>query len=161
MSVSPLHVVTTQNVAMPAASTPAHSGSFFERQHYPASNEGWRHRLFRQGGIEGQGFRAAVVRAVQQAVLEAVLLGRTGVVQDPVLQPRDRIDDHRRGQFAAGQDGDGTVEKMRHVAVGDDAAAQLLQVLHQGHFPGRVLRLTGKPQLPLHVLACLRGRNRL
>ena len=47
--------------------------------------------------------RVAVVRAVQQAVLEAVLLGRAGVVQGAFLQPRHRIHYHRRGQFAARQ----------------------------------------------------------
>ena len=43
------------------------------------------------------------MRAIQQAVLEAVLHRRVGVVQRALLQPADRIDQHRRGQLAAGQ----------------------------------------------------------
>ncbi len=41
------------------------------------------------------------VRAVQQAVLEAVLGGRFGVIERPVLQARDRIDQYRGRQLAA------------------------------------------------------------
>src|SRR5688572_18931899 len=53
--------------------------------------------------------RAGVMRAVQQqwawsgAGLEAVLGRRLGVVQGAFLQPGDRVDHHRRGEFATGQ----------------------------------------------------------
>ena len=43
------------------------------------------------------------MRAVEQAVLEAVLGGRLGVVERAFLQPADRVDQHRGGQLAAGQ----------------------------------------------------------
>ena len=43
------------------------------------------------------------MRAVEQAVLEAVLGGRFGVVQGAFLQAADGIDHHRRRQLAAGQ----------------------------------------------------------
>ena len=48
--------------------------------------------------------RTRVMRAVQQAVgLEAVLDRRFGIVQRPVLEPRDGIHDHRGRQFASGK----------------------------------------------------------
>jgi len=45
--------------------------------------------------------RPRVVRAVEQAVRERILLRRGRVVERAVLQPSDRIDQHRRGQLAA------------------------------------------------------------
>lgn len=52
-------------------------GSFFERQHYPASNEGWRHRLFRLAFLhetrEERNFDLFLILAIIASVLVVML----------------------------------------------------------------------------------------
>ena len=57
----------------------------------------------RRHAFGAQAVGARVVRAVEQAVLETVLIGRFRIVARAFLQTTDGIDDHRRRQFAARQ----------------------------------------------------------
>mmetsp|Transcript_11763 Transcript_11763/g.27505 ORF Transcript_11763/g.27505 Transcript_11763/m.27505 type:complete len:216 (-) Transcript_11763:2284-2931(-) len=65
----------------------------------------------------GQGFRPAVVRAVQQAVRKTVLLVRLRIAQHAVLQAGDSIQQRQRRQFTAGQHKVAKAQLLRHMAV--------------------------------------------
>ena len=55
------------------------------------------------GGAVGEAFRPAVVRAVEEAGGEAVLLVRAGVAEDARLQAGEAIEQDERRQLAAGE----------------------------------------------------------
>src|SRR3546814_7727619 len=54
-------------------------------------------------GILAIAFRAGVMRAIEQTILEAILDRRVGMMQRAVLQPADGIDQYRRSQLAPRQ----------------------------------------------------------
>ena len=76
------------------------------------------------GATHGQPFGAAVLRAFEQPVGEAVLLVRRRV-QDAVLQARHGVEQRQGGQFAARQDEVAEAQFMRDMGI-DEALVDAL-----------------------------------
>lgn len=94
------------------------------------------------GGVEH--FGAAVVGAVEQAILEAVLLVGLGIAQHAGLQAGHAVEQRHRGQFPAGQDEIAQAQLQVDVAV-DEALVDALVAAAQQDRPraGRELAHDG------------------
>ncbi len=99
---------------------------------------GQQHRRHRQFALRGrQDLGPAVVRTVEQALLEAVLQVRLLVAQHAGHQARDGVQQGQRRQFPAGQHEVAQAQLDVHMAV-DDALVQALVAAAQQRRAGAV-----------------------